>query len=381
MSDSSPENFMEQALALITQLKKALEASFVAQDKHIDKRIDDIVKLLGEQVATQKNRIDTIAGDFTSLNNKFQKHKTDHVSQSSVDKAIKEQISSHSQQQHKQELQEIKSGYISVQQYNTQIQEFKDRIVKLEAQIETITQPTTLSKVVQAVPELLEAQIETITQSKVVQAEPENAVKTEHSDEPPAGVADTNNSVENNAPPANSAPPAKSNPSAAGVSPTQDTKNKQHTPTTSTDPGEHDPDVSTLETAILKEIRNSNAYTSIINNKRGKILNKANELKQSKTPPVDNVLHMQVILALHTLKNKPSKNSIPLYNGCYNNDLSKLTELKNIIREFIGENDLIVTVATFKDAVDDHKNFKSIMTAGAVDGGDYTAFEKAIKST
>jgi hypothetical protein len=274
-------------------------------------------------------------------------------------------------------LHETDAGFISVATYKAKIEEFEDRIAKLEAQIETITQPTTLPEEVTGATEVIETPK---PKSDDAQIDTDNQLPDQTGETPPS-----NESGENNTSTEDSAPPAKSNPSADGVLPTQVAQTNQITPSTSTTPptnfGVNDPDVSTLETAILKEIRNNEAYTSIRHNKRGKILNKANELKQSKTPPIDNVLHMQVILALHTLKNKPSRNSIPLYNGCYNNDPSKLTELKNIIREFIGENDLIVIVATFKDAVDDHKNFKSIMTSGAVDGGDYTAFEKAIKST
>jgi hypothetical protein len=93
---------------------------------------------------------------------------------------------------------------------------------------------------------------------------------------------------------------------------------------------------------------------------------------------------MQVILALHFFRNKPRKKnnqneSIPLYKGCYNDDGSKLTELTNIIKDFIGENDLIVTGATFKDAVDD-KNFNRIMTPHAVEGADYAKFKTDIQA-
>jgi hypothetical protein len=356
MSDSSPENFMEQALALITELKKALTESFSAQDKHIDKRIDAIIKVLGEQVATQQQSIDKNATDFTSLNNDFQKHThSNYVSQSSMNDAIKAQTQSHDLK-----LEEIKSGYISVQEYNTQIQEFKNEIAALKKQIPTTTQSTTLSEEGTSAPKVTEppkpksddAQIDTDNQL------PEQTGATPPSDE----------NGEDNTTTEDSAPQAKSNPSAAGVPPTQDTQHNQSTPpkstTPPTDPTVNDPNASTLKTAILKAILASTAYTSIINTNRGLILKKANPLVSSTVN--DTVLHIQVILALYYLIDLKSKTrTLSFYNKCYQNNSEELKRLQPIIESFIGSNELKVTHDTFQKAIHD-SNFKNIMPTDVV---------------
>lgn len=386
MSDSSPEDFMQQALALITELKKALEASFEEQNTRINESFDAQDTRINRLFATQDTRIDNIANDFTSLNNDFQKHtQNSHASKSYVTNAI----TTHAQS-HKQELQD--AGFISVATYQAKIQEFEGRIAKLEEQIK---QPTTLSEEGKGAPKVIALSIpESRDGHSGINKQPQ---------EKPGETAPSDDSGENNTTREDSTSSDRDNSSEneagsqipAGVTPHNDADSQSKTPAPKlakdkldVDFAEADPHPDGLHTEILKAILEREAYQSINSTKRGWILTRANTFVG---PSVNdnNVLHMQVILALHTLKNKLKNKSIKknvqneliaLYNGCYNDDSLKLTELKNIIKEFIGENDLKVIVATFKDAVDDIKNFKSIMTSGAVEGGDYDNFKTAIQA-
>jgi hypothetical protein len=396
MSDSSPEDFMQQALKIITELKKALEASFTEQDKHIE-RIDANINVLGEQVATQKNRIDTIAGNFTSLNNDFQKHtENSHASKSYVTNAIKDHAQSHDLK-----LQEIKSGYISVENYNAKIKEFEGRIAKLEEKIKTSTPPIAQSeegKIESIVPKAL---IETSTQSEVVTGAHEQAEKTEQKSddvhpgnnkqlqEQPGETPPSDGSGEDNTTTKDSTSSDTGNPAADGVVQSSQTQNTQHNPsnqstsvTSATIHAKYDPNVSDLKTAILQAILKSAVYQSIESNNRGKILTKANKIKSDNPAVNEDSLHIQVILALYYLQSKPKSIPQDLYKMCYQNNTDGLKTLQIIVDKFIDNNTLIVTGATFKHAVDDNKdkNFNRIMTPHAVSGAGYTDLMTAIKA-
>jgi hypothetical protein len=346
MSDSSPEDFMEQALKIITELKQALEASFAAQDKHIE-RIDANIKVLGEQVATQKNRIDTIAGNFTSLNNDFQKHtQNSHASKSYVTNAI----TTHAQS-HEQELQN--AGFISVATYQAKIQEFEGKIAKLEAQIK---QPTTLSEEGKIESKVTEDQIETIILSeegKVISEVPEEQIKQIPqpkitSEEDKAESVQTTMPVEKVLPPSSATPRA----------PTPYTSHQQ--PKSKTYQLSDDPSPEDLQTDILKAILKSNAYTFINNNNRSKILIEANTIKSENRSVSDDKLHMQVILALYYLSTK-KETCRTFYKKCYEGNVDNLQFFRNnIVPDFIGNLIFSVNGSTFKSAIDDI-NFSTLI--------------------
>ena len=372
MSDSSPEDFLQQALVLITQLKKALEASFTAQDKHIDKRIDAIIKVLGEQVATQQQSIDKNATDFTSLNKLFKGHThSNYVSQSSMNDAIKAQTQSHDLK-----LEEIKSGYISVQEYNTQIQEFKNEIAALKKQIGNIPPPTTLSEEGKGAPKVTALPI---PESRDVHPGnntplPEQSGETAHSDD----------SGENNTTREDSASSDRDNPlpdrsHQAGVA-----QPDQHTTppsaTSATIHAQNDPKVSDLKTSILRAIRDNEKYQSIQSSNRGRILKRANRCKSENPTVSEDLLHIQVILALYYLQSKPKSIPQDLYNMCYQNNPNGINTLQTIVNTFIDNNTLIVTGDIFKIAIKD-SNFEKIITSGAVNGGDFPAIKTAIQTS
>jgi hypothetical protein len=362
MSDSSPEDFMQQALALITELKKALEASF----------------------AERENSIAAINTKYESLDTKFQQHENNHVSKSSVDFAINAQISSHSQQ-HNLKLREIDAGFISVATYKAKIEEFEGRIATLENLIETIKKSIAQSeegKIESKVPKVL---IETSTQSEVVTDESAVETTEQQSDDvypvnnkplqeqtgatPPSDENGEDNTTTEDSASSEQGNPLPDRSPQAGVA-----QLDQHTTppsaTSATIHAKNDPNVSDLKTAILQAIQSSSEYKIMINNKRHKILNQASDLKNKNPSINDDILCMQVIIALHYLRHKPSKPktkniSIQLYKGCYKDNQSEIDELQNIVTTFIGENMLKVTSDTFQQAISD-PNFRIIMTVHEV---------------
>jgi hypothetical protein len=309
MSDSTPEDFMDQALALITELKKALEASFAAQNERIDERIDAKIEVLGEQVATQKNRIDTIAGDFTSLNNDFQKHtENSHASKSYFTNAI----TTHAQS-HDLKLQNIKKEFISIEIYDAQIKALNDEIAALKKQIPTTTQSTTLSE--------------------------------EGNDEP----GQTATPVQIVLPPSPATPRA----------PMPDTSHQQTE--SKTNLFIDDPKLNDLQTDILKAILKSDAYTSINNKNRIRILNEAKKIISENRFVSDDTLHMQVILALHYLSTD-KQTCQTFYKNCYMGNPDNLQIVRDtIVPDFIGTHFIFsVNGSTFKSAIDDI-NFSTLI--------------------
>jgi hypothetical protein len=124
----------------------------------------------------------------------------------------------------------------------------------------------------------------------------------------------------------------------------------------------------------LKAILASTAYTSINNINRGRLLKQANTIKSENKSVSDNALHIQVILALYYLQNKPSTVSLnettDLYKDCYNGEPPKITKLQAIVDTFLGIEKLTVTVVTFQEAIN-NDNFKTIMINGAIGDGNY----------
>jgi hypothetical protein len=288
-------------------------------------------------------------------------------------------------------LQNIKTEFISVKKYDAQIKALNAEIAELKKQIKNIPQSTALTEGVTGAPELLEAQIKTSTQSEVVKdvaAVAETTERKNHDENPDipkeslvqtGETAPSDDNGKANTPPANLAPSAESTLSADGVPPTQDTKNKQHTPTTLTDPGVHDPDVSTLENNILQAIRSSSEFNKMVNKKRDKILKKASDLKDKNPSINDDILRMQVILALHYLINLNSQ-TLTFYKKCYQNDSKALQKLQSIIKLFIVSNTPTVTHNTFQKAINDD-NFETIMTPDVVLPSNYNTkfIDKIIK--
>ena len=338
MSDSPPEDFMQQALALITELKKALKASFATQNERID-AIKNELQMLVESFSNQKNSIAAISTEYESLNTKFEQHKNNHVSKSSVDSAISAinaLISSHSRQ-HNQELQNIKTKFISVEKYDAKIKEFEDRIATLEEKIKTSTPPIAQSEEGKIESKVPEDQIEQIPQPKTL------------SEEIKAEPGQTATPVQIVLPPSSAIP----------RTPNPDTSHQQ--PESKTYSFPNDPKLNDLQTDILKAILKSDAYTSINNKNRSKILIEANTIKSENRSVSDDILHMHVILALYYLSTDKQKCQT-FYKKCYEGSPEELKIFREtVVPNFIGTHFIFsVNGSTFKSAIDDI-NFSTLI--------------------
>jgi hypothetical protein len=332
MSDSPPEDFMEQAKNIITKLKEALEASFATQKTSINESFDAQNTRINESFDAQNTRINAIATDYAFLKTDFEQHKNNHVSQSTVNSAIATQSSSHNQK-----LQNIKAKFISVEKYDAKIKEFEDRIATLEEKIKTSTPPIAQSEEGKIESKVPEDQIEQIPQPKTL------------SEEIKAEPGQTATPVQIVLPPSSAIP----------RTPNPDTSHQQ--PESKTYSFPNDPKLNDLQTDILKAILKSDAYTSINNKNRIRILNEAKKIISENRFVSDATLHMQVILALHYLSTD-KQTCQTFYKNCYMGNPDDLQIVRDtIVPDFIGTHFIFsVNGSTFKSAIDDI-NFSTLI--------------------